>query len=129
MTVTIWIDGWQMECCGESFGAGEVVAWQLVGAGAEDHADVVGGRRAAEIDFREERHGGAGEEAVARVKVVEVEEVHCRYAFPPGDTSDGRRPVPGTTEFVPVSRADRWVEERPGLEFVGYLVTAEPVAG
>ncbi|MFD8123964.1 DUF6578 domain-containing protein [Streptomyces albidoflavus] len=22
MTVTIWIDGWQMECCGESFGPG-----------------------------------------------------------------------------------------------------------
>ncbi|WP_373557392.1 DUF6578 domain-containing protein [Streptomyces sp. CS227] len=22
MTVTIWIDGWQMECCGEGFGPG-----------------------------------------------------------------------------------------------------------
>ncbi|MFE1146272.1 DUF6578 domain-containing protein [Streptomyces albidoflavus] len=129
MTVTIWIDGWQMECCGESFGPGEVVAWQLVETGAEDHADVVGERRAAEIDFREEHHGGAGEESVARVKVVGVEEVHCRYEFPPGDTSDGRQPVPGSTAFVPVSRAERWAEGRTGLEFCGYLVTAEPVAG
>ncbi|GAB7075252.1 MULTISPECIES: DUF6578 domain-containing protein [Streptomyces] len=129
MTVTIWIDSWQMECCGESFGPGEVVAWQLVVVGAEDHADVVGGRRAVEIDFREEHHGGAGEEAVAAVKVVGVEEVHCRYEIPPGSESDVRQPVPGTTEFFPVGRAEKWVEERPGLEFCGYLVTAEPVVG
>ncbi|MFD8123965.1 hypothetical protein ACFV3T_23320 [Streptomyces albidoflavus] len=62
---------------------------------------------------------------MARVKVVGVEEVHCRYEFPPGDTSDGRQPVPESTAFVPVSRA----EGRPGLEFRGYLVTAEPVVG
>ncbi|QHC16795.1 hypothetical protein GR131_15750 [Streptomyces sp. GF20] len=129
MTVTIWIDSWQMECCGESFGPGEVVAWQLVEVGAEDHADVVGGRRAVEIDFREEHHGGAGEEAVAAVKVVGVEEVHCRYEIPPGSESDVRQPVPGTTEFVSVGRAEKWVGERPGLEFCGYLVTAEPVVG
>ncbi|MGW9379110.1 DUF6578 domain-containing protein [Streptomyces albidoflavus] len=66
---------------------------------------------------------------MARVKVVGVEEVHCRYEFPPGDTSDGRQPVPESTAFVAVSRAERWAEGRPGLEFRGYLVTAEPVVG
>ncbi|RZD78075.1 DUF6578 domain-containing protein [Streptomyces albidoflavus] len=63
MTVTIRIDGWQMQCCGVRFRAGVVVEWPVVEADIEGHA-------------------GAG------------------------------RAV-----------------ERPGVGFVGYLVTAEPVVG
>ncbi|MFF2309174.1 DUF6578 domain-containing protein [Streptomyces albidoflavus] len=127
MTVTIWIDGRQTQCCGESFRPGDVVEWQVVEADAEDHADVVGAGRAAEIDFREERHGGAGEEGASiRVKVEAVVEVHCRYEV----AGDGvGYPVPGSTELVSVERADGWAAERPGATFCGYLVAAEPVAG
>ncbi|MFE6718703.1 DUF6578 domain-containing protein [Streptomyces albidoflavus] len=125
MTVMIWIDGWQMQCCGESFRSGAVVAWQVVEADAEDHADVVGAGRAAEIDFREEHHGGAEEGGASiRVKVGAVVEVHCRYEV----AGDGiGYPVPGSTELVPVERADGWAAERPGVSFAGYLVSAEPV--
>ncbi|MGW4971155.1 DUF6578 domain-containing protein [Streptomyces albidoflavus] len=63
MTVTIWIDGWQMQCCGVRFRSGVVVEWPVVEADIEDRA-------------------GAGRAA-----------------------------------------------ERPGVGFVGYLVTAEPVVG
>ncbi|RZD61776.1 hypothetical protein C0Q58_14995 [Streptomyces albidoflavus] len=63
MTVTIRMDGWQMQCCGERFRAGVVVEWPVVEADIEGHA-------------------GAGR-AVGR----------------------------------------------PGVGFVGYLVTAEPVVG
>ncbi|MFD3950758.1 DUF6578 domain-containing protein [Streptomyces albidoflavus] len=127
MTVTIWIDGWQMQCCGVRFRSGAVVECQVVEADAEDHADVVGAERAAEIDFREEHHGGVeGEGAVVRVRVGAVEEVHCRYEV----AGDGiGYPVPGSAEFVAVEGADGWAVERPGVGFVGYLVTAEPVVG
>ncbi|MEW1670880.1 DUF6578 domain-containing protein [Streptomyces albidoflavus] len=78
MTVTIWIDGWQMQCCGVCFRSGT------------------------------------------------VEEVHCRYEV----AGDGiGYPVPGSAEFVAVVGADGWAVERPGVGFVGYLVTAEPVVG
>ncbi|MFJ6999140.1 DUF6578 domain-containing protein [Streptomyces albidoflavus] len=43
MTVTIRIDGWQMQCCGVRFRAGVVVEWPVVEADIEDHA-VPGGR-------------------------------------------------------------------------------------
>lgn len=98
MTVTIWIDGWQMQCCAERFRSGAVGEWQVVEADAEDHADVVGAGRAAEV--------------------------HCRYEV----AGDGiGYPVAGSTELVPVERADGWATERPGVSFAGYLVTAEPV--
>ncbi|MFF0303105.1 DUF6578 domain-containing protein [Streptomyces sp. NPDC004562] len=29
-TVTIWVDGWQMQCCGESFAPGDAVSWPLL---------------------------------------------------------------------------------------------------
>ncbi|ESP98727.1 hypothetical protein KQH42_06240 [Streptomyces sp. CHA1] len=39
MTVTIWIEGRQMQCCGRRVRSGAVVEWHVVEAGAEDHAD------------------------------------------------------------------------------------------
>ncbi|WP_418957964.1 DUF6578 domain-containing protein [Streptomyces tritici] len=126
MTVTVWVDDWQMQCCGESFGPGDVVSWELIEADPEDYADLVGDEVAAGIGFREEHHGqGAGDAPVA-LEVVGVDEVHCRYEVSSrgGGVSE---PVPGTTEFVPVERADGWAKTRAGVRFAGYLVTARPV--
>ncbi|MFI5629324.1 DUF6578 domain-containing protein [Streptomyces sp. NPDC051664] len=124
MTLTIWVDDWQIQCCGESFTPGDVVSWKLLDVDPEDYADVVGGERAAEIDFREEHHGQE-EHAPTRLQVLTIAEVHCRYEVPPGGTGNVQHPVTGTTVFVPVREADGWAEARPDVSFAGYFVTAE----
>ncbi|MET8507131.1 DUF6578 domain-containing protein [Streptomyces sp. NPDC004787] len=102
MTLTIWVDDWQMQCCGERFAPGDVVSWTLLEADPEE------GR------------------TPTSVKVVSIAEVHCRYAVPEDATDKVNHPVPGTTELVPVEEADGWAKARPGVRFVGYLVTARP---
>ncbi|MFJ6915675.1 DUF6578 domain-containing protein [Streptomyces sp. NPDC101133] len=125
MTLTIWVDDWQFQCCGESFTPGDVVSWHLLEVDSEDYADLVGSDRAADIDFCEEHHGREDEHAPTRLRVLTITEVHCRYEVPSGSTSNVRRPVSGTTEVVPVQEADGWAATRPDVEFAGYLVTAE----
>ncbi|MEU3607507.1 DUF6578 domain-containing protein [Streptomyces sp. NPDC035033] len=128
MTWTIWVDDWQMQCCGKSFAPGDVVSWTLLEVDPEDYADVVGGERADGIDFREEHHGQGGERAPTVVEVVSVVEIHCRYGVVPGATDTANRPVPGTTVLVPVEKADGWAEARPDVSFTGYLVTVRRAA-
>lgn len=128
MTLTIWVDDWQIQCCGETFRPGDAVSWQLLEIDPEDYADVVGSERAPEIDFREEHHGQEEEHPSTRLQVLTVSEVHCRYAVPSDSTSNVHHPVPGTTELVPVREADGWAKARPHVRFAGYLVTAERAA-
>ncbi|WP_330452172.1 MULTISPECIES: DUF6578 domain-containing protein [unclassified Streptomyces] len=125
MALTIWVDDWQMQCCGDPFAPGDVVSWALMEVDPEDYVHLVGEERAEGIDFCEEHHGG--EEGVPQVplEVVSVVEVHCRYGLLPGATDRIRGPVPGTTELVPVEgAADGWAKAREGATFAGYLVTA-----
>ncbi|MFF3787962.1 DUF6578 domain-containing protein [Streptomyces sp. NPDC001933] len=124
MTLTIWVDDWQIQCCGEAFKLGDSVSWQLVEIDPEDYADIVGNERAPEIDFREEHHGQE-ELPSTRLQVLTITEVHCRYEVPSHSTSNVQHPVPGTTELVPVREGDGWAEARPRVRFAGYLVTAE----
>ncbi|MFJ6844077.1 DUF6578 domain-containing protein [Streptomyces griseoluteus] len=129
MTLTVWVDDWQMQCCGEDFAVGDVVSWTLLEAGPEDYADVVGGKRAAGIGFREEHHGREGERAATSVEVLSIDEVHCRYEIPAGATDRLHVPVRDTTVLVPVGRADGWARPRPDVSFAGYLVTVRRVTG
>ncbi|NED10363.1 DUF6578 domain-containing protein [Streptomyces sp. SID9124] len=125
MTLTIWVDDWQMQCCGAPFAAGDVVSWALLEVDPEDYVELVGEGRAEGIDFCEEHHGR--EEGVPQVplEVVSVVEVHCRYGMLPGAADRVSGPVPGTTELVPVAgAADGRAKAREGVTFAGYLVTA-----
>ncbi|OCC10221.1 DUF6578 domain-containing protein [Streptomyces sp. PTY087I2] len=126
MTVTIWVDDWQMQCCGEDFAPGGLVSWSLVEADPEDYADIVGEERAEGIDFHEEHHGREEREPTS-LEVLSIAEVHCRYAAPPGSTEKVNCPVPGTAVVLPVDRATGWAKARPDVEFAGYLVTARRV--
>ncbi|MFI1655511.1 DUF6578 domain-containing protein [Streptomyces sp. NPDC020472] len=119
--MTVWVDDWQMQCCGEGFASGGVVPWDLVRVDPEDYADVVGERQAAATDFREEHHGQRPDREAVSLEVLTVVEVHCRHGAAPGMTAF---PVPGTAVLVPVEEADGWAEARPGVRFAGYLVTA-----
>ncbi|MEV7510859.1 MULTISPECIES: DUF6578 domain-containing protein [unclassified Streptomyces] len=128
MTVTVWVDDWQMQCCGEDFAPGDVVSWHLLEVDPEDYADLVGSDLAAGIDFCEEHHGQEEGHSPASLEVLTVTEVHCRYEVPAGSTGRVQRPVPGSAELVTVAAADGWARERPGVRFAGYLVTARRTA-
>ncbi|WP_240802387.1 DUF6578 domain-containing protein [Streptomyces sp. A0642] len=82
MALTILVDDWQMQCCGDAFAPGGVVSRTLLEADPEDYADVVGSERADEIDFCEERHGQGEGRALTSAEVVSIVEVHCRYGVP-----------------------------------------------
>lgn len=124
VTLTIWVDDWQIQCCGQNFAPGSRVSWKLLPVDPEDYADVVGRERATGIDFREEHHGQAEGCAPTWLEVLTITEVHCRYEVPPGSTANVHCPVPGTTVLVPVTKADGWAEAKPGVRFAGYVVTA-----
>ncbi|MFC7966699.1 DUF6578 domain-containing protein [Streptomyces cinereoruber] len=127
MTWTIWVDGWQIQCCGQDFAPGDVVSWTLLEADPADYDDIVGSERAEGIDFREEHHGQGEGRAPALVEVVSVAEVHCRYGVFPDSTDNVNRPVPGTAVLVPVEKADGWAKAVPGVDFSGYLVIVRRV--
>ncbi|WP_374115591.1 DUF6578 domain-containing protein [Streptomyces sp. NK15101] len=91
------------------------VPWGLLRVDPEDCADVVGGRRAAGIGFREEQHGQEPDRAAVSLEVLTVVEVHCRYEVPPGGTGTTVFPVPGTAVLVPVEGAGGWAGVRSGF--------------
>ncbi|MFI7636200.1 DUF6578 domain-containing protein [Nonomuraea sp. NPDC049400] len=123
MEMTVWMDAWQMQCCGEKFRVGSTVEWTLGPAGQDWLASVLG-EAAAEVDAREEHHGGVSKETLGtRGQVQSITAVHCRYAPTPGADSGTRYPVKGTQVLTAVESADRWTQkDHDELLFVGYLV-------
>ncbi|MEU5211652.1 DUF6578 domain-containing protein [Streptomyces sp. NPDC020742] len=123
MNLTVWMDSWQMECCGDPFRVGSRVSWTLVEANGEWLAAVLGSAAAAGVDAAEEHHGGAPEKtSPTSGTVTALSAVHCRYAPLPGAKSGPRHPVPGSSTFTPLSAAARWTADHGDLEFVGHLV-------
>jgi hypothetical protein len=95
MGMTVWIDGWQMQCCGEPFRLGSQVAWTL-GAADPDWLEAMLGALQT-VDAVEEHHGGVPEDTVpTRGTVTHIAAVHCRYAPRSGSESRTLYPVAGS---------------------------------
>jgi hypothetical protein len=62
MGMTIWVDGWQMQCCGEPFRLGSQVAWTLRAADPDWLEAVLGAQQI--VDAAEEHHGGVPEDTM-----------------------------------------------------------------
>jgi len=123
----VWIDRWQLQCCGEPFTVGEAVKWTAVaGADAEFLTVVLGAERAAQITHAEEHHAEHLPPSIEGV-VRSIEAVQCRFAPREG----GARvlfPVPDSLVLTTLTRADG-SESEPGADakaggasFVGYVV-------
>lgn len=123
MTVLVWVDGWQIECCGEPFGVGDTVTWRL-----DDQPDVdwlsaaLDPATARDISYSEDHHGGAPEEYPARRgTVVAIQAAFCRYAATEADQRT-LYPVVGSAVLHPVVRADVREEADSDTRFNGYVV-------
>ena len=81
--MTIWVDAWQMQCCGELFSVGSRVAWTLAKADPDRLTPLLGA--SVTIDAAEEHHGGVPD-ATPRTKatVTAISAVHCQHAPAPG---------------------------------------------
>lgn len=127
--ITVWVDSWQMQCCGDPFRRGARVSWTLLLEPDRDWLrDVLGQETADSVDAAEEHHGGVAEDAnpIAGT-VASIAAVHCRYAPRPG-LGSGLYPVPGSGVLTELDAADGWTPERPDQRFVGYLVRITDVA-
>jgi hypothetical protein len=121
MVMAVWVDSWQMQCCGKPFHLGGEVAWTLQAPDLEWLQEMLGTGQAA--DAAEEHHGGVPDDTEpTRGTVTGIAAVHCRVAPEPGKESGTLYPVPGSGVLTDVDSADGWTADREGYQFVGYLV-------
>lgn len=125
-TATVWIDSWQMQCCGESFALGDEVTWEV--SASPDRAwleTVVGAETAEAITHTEDHHGLLeGEELELTGRVLSIGSASCDYT--PSQTE--RRalvPVPGTALLRPIEVADGRDGDLKDRRFTGYVVELE----
>ena len=125
MGMTIWVDGWQMQCCGEPFRLGSQVTWTLRAADPDWLEAVLGAQQI--VDAAEEHHGGVPEDSMPiRGTVTHIAAVHCRYAPRSGSESRTIYPVAGSGVLTDIDSADGWTADRGDERFVGYLVQLKP---
>lgn len=119
----IWVEAWQLQCCGDPFGVGELVSWTVPEAVDREYlATVIGEEAAAGVSDYEDRHDVSGGDVRSLSGTVkEISAVSCHFA------PQGRAlyPVPGTAVVEARSRADGWEHEHESLRFLGYIVSLD----
>jgi hypothetical protein len=125
--VIVWVDDWQLQCCGTPFRRGDRVTWQVRPADTEWLGGVLGPRLPDPPLYAEEHHGGAaGRRTTAAGTVRSIDAVSCRFAaLEPGTLA---HPVYDSAVLEPVAEADGWHRAAPPLRFAGYLVTLDTEA-
>jgi hypothetical protein len=116
----VWLEAWQVQCCGTSFGIGSRVAWQ-VGSRRGDAfvRRVLGDDLASSIDYVEDHHGQIDEPIELRGDVMTITAAFCRF----GPSAEGNMvPLTGTTRTEARSAVDREDEAPGGMLLVGYVV-------
>jgi len=121
--LSVWVDGWQMQCCGQPFSVGQQVAWTVGDADRDWLVPMLGADTHVSIDAAEEHHGGLPEQTPATTGTISrITAVHCRYAPAPGQDTRTLYPVPGSAVLRELESADGWTPGYEDLQFVGYLV-------
>jgi hypothetical protein len=127
MGMTVWVDSWQMQCCGKPFGLGAKVAWTLGEADPDWLETVLGTQAQQAVDAAEDHHGRVPEDTVPTCgTVTRITAVHCRFAPESSREPAVVSPVSGSAVFTNLKSADGWTADRGDEEFVGYLVQIEP---
>ena len=118
----MWVDNWQMQCCGEPFRVGSRVSWSVLDADQQWLSDMLG-PAAAEVTVAEEHHTAASGMRTLEGTVTSIRAAHCRYAPAPGKDSRFVAPVPGSATLTDIESADGWTPSHDDLTFTGYVVT------
>jgi hypothetical protein len=127
--VTVWIDFWQIQCCGQPFSLGTRVAWTLRDLERDWIGEVLGPYAPLTADAAEDHHGGVGEDTEpTRGAVKRILAVHCRFAARPDSGSLTAYPVSGSGTWTDLESADGWTPDRGDERFLGYLVRLADVS-
>ncbi len=126
MRYIVWVDGWQLQCCGESFSVGDVVTWTLSSElDREWLSNAIGPTPANSVTHAEDHHGALPESCQgATGRVTAIKSAFCRYARGRADDKT-LYPVSGSARLFDVTRADGWDKESGDVRFNGYLVTLD----
>ncbi|MEP7764228.1 DUF6578 domain-containing protein [Sanguibacter sp. 25GB23B1] len=125
MAVLIWVDGWQMQCCGEPFSVGDVVAWHVDDPDSEWLSAALGPEMAQRVAYAEERHSESPDDLpLQRGSVIAIHAAFSEYA-PISADSTALYPVKGSAVLREVPRADGSDRLESGATFNGYVVEVE----
>ena len=122
MNTTIWIEDWQMQCCGTPFKIGDTVKWTILKWEFEKPTVDVG-----KVDYYYENHAESNDNLFEIEGVVtQILAIHFVYEL---DTKTKVNiPISGIT--IPVNEAnDGWEENViDEMEFAAYFVKLENVS-
>jgi hypothetical protein len=122
MNALVWVDSWQMQCCGDPFRVGDSVDWTAHDAIDRDWlANCLTPQLAAAVTHAEEHHQDEQTPQPLRGIVTGIRSAYCAYAPQPGDPRT-LYPVPGSCELEQLDHADGSEAETPTRTFTGYLV-------
>ncbi|GEK20552.1 DUF6578 domain-containing protein [Cellulomonas xylanilytica] len=125
MSVLVWVDAWQLQCCGTPFGVGDAVAWRCGDPDPDWLESVLGPDVASRISSAEEHHDALPDDhPVTSGTVVEIHAAFCGYA-PRGTDDRTLYPVPGSAVLQEVPHADGSDRDRSDARFTGYVVEVE----
>jgi hypothetical protein len=109
MIMTVWVDSWQMQCCGDPFRRGSKVTGTLRDADPDWFAAMLGPFVRRTVEMEEEHHGGVPADTPPTTGTVTlIAAVHCRYA-PRGSGAGPSYPVPGSGVLTR-GRVGGWVD-------------------
>ena len=123
--LTVWVDDWQIQCCGTPFAIGDQVTWTLSPTPDLDWlSGIFGPERARGITHAEDHHGQI-DVVATRGRVVDIAAAFCRYTEHPWGRGTELRHVPGSGELRPLTEADGWDSAPEGALSLGYVVGLE----
>lgn len=119
----VWVDGWQMQCCGETFEIGSEIVWTLrADPDTQWMSSVMDENLVGTITHAEEHHGDLPEGWPAtKGLVMSICAVYCKD-LPSCTDANRLEPVAGSGLIRQVNRADGWEDEVDGMRFGGYVV-------
>jgi len=118
--LTVWLEDWQHQCCGEPFSIGSTLGWTL--AGPEEYVDsLFAPDLAVHVDHIDDRHGMHVDLDTPQTvgTVTAIRSVRVRHARDPNNERSWS-PVPGSAELAEVERSNG--DEMRSRDFAGYLV-------
>ncbi|MBO3090069.1 DUF6578 domain-containing protein [Cellulomonas dongxiuzhuiae] len=125
MSVSVWVDGWQLQCCGRPFGVGEEVTWRCADPDLRWLESVLPRDVAHRISYAEEHHDEAlVDRAVLRGTVVAIHAAFARYTQLDADDRT-LHAVSGSGLLRAVRRADGNEGGETDARFNGYVVEVD----
>jgi len=125
----IYVEHWQMQCCGAPFSVGSTIEWNVHAVADREYlAAVLGEDEAGRVTDAEDHHDVDERPShLARGVVRSIDAVFCEYA-PRTAGSRELFVVPGTGVLEPRETADGWEGREKvgaGRKFIGYLVNVD----